>query len=334
MIQPKYDPKESLERIKLMMNYDSAKTLNENKKSVSILTEADDDSSGGLGNAGSYAAGLTTPKLYNAGKNVLGKLFTKGAAKTAAQTVAQTATEVGVPAATLNSMLGMGASAPAIASLTPELAGGAGASTGLISTIGASMASNPVGWVIGGVVATAFLGYWLYDSLHNGMPTADKVKKFFEGCQSQSKSLKPEKTQQELIAAADNIYKAIKDTTLGFLPGTDENLIKKTLASMSTPADLCGLKVQYDYRYGDIYEDLDGDIDGDDWKTYVWAPMANIIQKATEEVKEAIKPIENPTVPAAPDVIPPVNGNSEEDVDDNSEENVDQPNPSDIKNQL
>lgn len=34
MVQPKYSPQEALERIKLMMNYDSSKTLNENKKVI------------------------------------------------------------------------------------------------------------------------------------------------------------------------------------------------------------------------------------------------------------------------------------------------------------
>ena len=34
MVQPKYSPHEALERIKLMMNYDSSKTLNENKKII------------------------------------------------------------------------------------------------------------------------------------------------------------------------------------------------------------------------------------------------------------------------------------------------------------
>lgn len=34
MVQPKYSPEEALERIKLMMNYDSSKTLNENKKVI------------------------------------------------------------------------------------------------------------------------------------------------------------------------------------------------------------------------------------------------------------------------------------------------------------
>jgi hypothetical protein len=34
MVQPKYNPEEALQRIKLMMEYDSSKTLNENKKTI------------------------------------------------------------------------------------------------------------------------------------------------------------------------------------------------------------------------------------------------------------------------------------------------------------
>lgn len=36
MVQPKYSPEEALQRVKLMMKYDSSKTLNENKK---VITE-------------------------------------------------------------------------------------------------------------------------------------------------------------------------------------------------------------------------------------------------------------------------------------------------------
>jgi hypothetical protein len=35
MVQPKYSPEEALERVKLMMKYDTSKTLNENKKVIS-----------------------------------------------------------------------------------------------------------------------------------------------------------------------------------------------------------------------------------------------------------------------------------------------------------
>jgi hypothetical protein len=41
MVQPKYSPEESLERVKLMMKYDLSKTSKENKKVVSEQTKLD-----------------------------------------------------------------------------------------------------------------------------------------------------------------------------------------------------------------------------------------------------------------------------------------------------
>ena len=42
MVQPKYSPTEALNRIKLMMNYDSSKTLNENEQKIKSLIKEDD----------------------------------------------------------------------------------------------------------------------------------------------------------------------------------------------------------------------------------------------------------------------------------------------------
>jgi hypothetical protein len=41
MVQPKYSPEESLERVKLMMKYDLSKTSKENKKVVSEQPTSD-----------------------------------------------------------------------------------------------------------------------------------------------------------------------------------------------------------------------------------------------------------------------------------------------------
>jgi hypothetical protein len=41
MVQPKYSPEESLERVKLMMKYDLSKTSKEKKKVVSEQTKSD-----------------------------------------------------------------------------------------------------------------------------------------------------------------------------------------------------------------------------------------------------------------------------------------------------
>jgi len=39
MVQPKYSPEEALQRIKLMMEYDSSKTLTENKEKIQLINE-------------------------------------------------------------------------------------------------------------------------------------------------------------------------------------------------------------------------------------------------------------------------------------------------------
>ena len=63
MKQPKYNPQEALERIKLMMEYDSSKTLDENKKTISERYVAPTVAAGATGaalGAGAVAASTTT----------------------------------------------------------------------------------------------------------------------------------------------------------------------------------------------------------------------------------------------------------------------------------
>ena len=58
MVQPKYSPQEALEKIKLMMNYDSSKTLNENKKVIFEQPSPGGVAAGAAGAAtGALAAG-------------------------------------------------------------------------------------------------------------------------------------------------------------------------------------------------------------------------------------------------------------------------------------
>jgi hypothetical protein len=116
----------------------------------------------------------------------------------------------------------------------------------------------------------------MYDSINNGMPTAAKVQSFFNSCSSQK--VKPTTADSAIVSAAESINKAIEGL------GTDEDAIKSAISSMKNVGDLCALKTKYDSRFGDLYEDLDGDIDGTDWKTYVWAPMQTIIEKSISEV--------------------------------------------------
>jgi len=58
MVQPKYSPEEALQRIKLMMEYDSSRTLDENKKVISEQTPNQAlYAAGGALAGGAYAAG-------------------------------------------------------------------------------------------------------------------------------------------------------------------------------------------------------------------------------------------------------------------------------------
>jgi uncharacterized membrane protein YgcG len=75
MVQPKYSPEEALQRIKLMMEYDSSKTLDENKK---VISEQDTLSKTGIATAatagtaaaiagGAAAANVATTTALGAG---------------------------------------------------------------------------------------------------------------------------------------------------------------------------------------------------------------------------------------------------------------------------
>lgn len=68
MVQPKYNPKDALERVKLLMKYDSSKTLTENKEEVNESWSA---------TAAGWLAGAGLTKIL-AGSAALG-LFGKGA---------------------------------------------------------------------------------------------------------------------------------------------------------------------------------------------------------------------------------------------------------------
>jgi len=60
MVQPNYSPEEALQRIKLMMEYDSSKTLDENKKVISEQKTQIDEAFPTLAGAGAAALGFLT----------------------------------------------------------------------------------------------------------------------------------------------------------------------------------------------------------------------------------------------------------------------------------
>jgi hypothetical protein len=193
MVQPKYNPQEALERAKLLMKYDSSKTLTENKQQI------------------------------NEWIPILG------------------------------------------------------------------LAAATVKWIVGSS-AVAGLGYWINNSLQGG-DSFQKTKAFFQGCSKNIKGLKPLVSQSEYRMAADMIYNAI--TRPWYKGATDLDSIKSALLSMPTVADLCALNAWYAQKYGDLYDDLDSDIDGQDFVTYVWSAIADQIYDAQDDLNKVEEAIEN-----------------------------------------
>jgi hypothetical protein len=187
MIQPKYSPQEALERIKLMMEYDSSKTLDENKQTINEV-------------------------------------------------------------------------APLIAAI-PWLTAAVASKIGI------------------GALVTAGIGAWIYNT-QGGGDSFTKTKLFFAGCSKNMKDLKPTVSKSEYREAADSIYNAIEGI------GTDTNAIKAALNSMPTVSDLCALNSWYSTQYGDLYDDLDSDIDGTDFTKYVWSAIAPKIADAEDDLSK------------------------------------------------
>jgi len=195
MVHPKYSPEEALERVKLMMKYDTSKTLNENKESNKQLI----------------------------------KEF--------------------VPVV----IAGLKIAAP---------------------------------WVAGATVAAVTaVGTWIYN-IQGGGDSFSKTKTFFQGCSSLSANLKPTQDKSAHREAADSIYNAIQGL------GTDEDAIRGAISSMETVADLCAMHNYYNKTYGNLYDDLDNDIDGEDFRRYVWSAIAPIVEDAEEDLSKAEE--ENP----------------------------------------
>lgn len=123
------------------------------------------------------------------------------------------------------------------------------------------------------------IGAWIYNT-QGGGDSFSKTQSFFAGCSKNMKDLKPTVSKSEYRAAADSIYNAIEGI------GTDTNAIKAALNSMPTVSDLCALNSWYSTQYGDLYDDLDSDIDGTDFTKYVWSAIAPKIADAEDDLEK------------------------------------------------
>lgn len=128
---------------------------------------------------------------------------------------------------------------------------------------------------------------WISNLVSGSADAFTKTKGFFQGCNTEYVKLKPTQSSAEHAQAANAIYDAV--TRKGFLgigQDTDESAIKQALSSMTTVADLCAMAKKYTI-HGDLYEDLDGDLDGAEFRDVVWKNIAPQIMQAQEDLEKA-----------------------------------------------
>lgn len=143
--------------------------------------------------------------------------------------------------------------------------------------------------IIGGAVGLAVvpLVYWI---TRKDTGSAEKVKGLFRMCSTNPNLNKlPRKiSDKEIRDLADDIYDALNYSTLGFMAGTDEDKLYDTFRRISdgTSSDVCALYKRYTSTRGELYEDLDSDIDSPDEWEQIYRPMRNCVEDSLLELQK------------------------------------------------
>jgi hypothetical protein len=167
------------------------------------------------------------------------------------------------------------------------LATSAGLATGAIGTTAATVGFAIVGGAIG--LGLLPLVYW-FVTKDTG---ANKVKKMFEMCSSESSKIAklPRKLQDtDLRSITDEIEDAIVNDSYGFQGGTDEEKLFGAFKQLEsgTASDFCALVKYYNSKSdsGDLFDDLDSDIDAEsEWKQ-IYRPIRNCVEDSLLTIKE------------------------------------------------
>lgn len=188
--------------------------------------------------------------------------------------------------------LGVGAAALGAGTLAGGSVGTAamavGGALGAASGGGAALALGAA--VLGGAAALAVLplAYWY---IRKDTGAASSVKSLFQMCSTNASEISklPRKINDSTIRSlSDKINDAVNYETLGFMAGTDEESLFGAFNSLKdgTASDACALINQYNQYHGDLYEDLDGDIDSpDEWKK-IYRPLRDCIEDSLKGLVE------------------------------------------------
>jgi hypothetical protein len=242
---------DALKRVLLMMKYDAKKTLTENIEDIESVDEQ-----------------YTSPAVAGVGA---------GAAAGAGLGAAGLLGTAAVPL-------------PAIAGATAKAAA---LGTGLIGPVSATLGvgAATAGAVVGGAVGLAVLPlvYWLVTK-DTG---ANKVKKIFEMCSTDAAKIAklPRKLgETDLRSITDDIDDAINEKTWGFMAGTDEEKLFGAFKKLEsgTASDFCALVKYYNSHSdsGDLFDDLDSDIDAEDEWKQIYRPIRNCVEDSLKTIAD------------------------------------------------
>lgn len=136
-------------------------------------------------------------------------------------------------------------------------------------------------WGIGAGVA--LIGGSIGLTWWNGSTASSAVKQLFDGCRS-GEIGKPEMSKAQHADIASRINTAIEGV------GTDEDGLADALAEIKSVPDVCEVLKSYKSQgFGDMYDEIDGDIDGGEWEKYVRIPLSNAINYTKEKNEKAAK---------------------------------------------
>ena len=243
--------KDELIRAILLMKYDTKKTLTENQEKIKPLIKEDTPGAA----VGGTLVGAGTGAAIAGGAYAAG-LPTMGA-------LASTAT--GGAAMTIGTALGGATAASSLAIGMSVLGGAAG-------------------------LAIVPLVYWLITK-DNG---ANRVKSYFDFCSSSADKvakLKRKLSDGEIRDIADKINDAVNYSTWGFMAGTDEEGLFSAFKSVASgsASDVCALLQFYNRQYGDLWDDLDSDIDSESEWNQIYRPIRNCVEDSMKELEDVPK---------------------------------------------
>jgi hypothetical protein len=167
------------------------------------------------------------------------------------------------------------------------VAGTTGLAASVATTLGVGFTTGAA--IVGGAAAVAVLPlvYWLVTK-DNG---ADRVKKLIQMCSSES--VKISKLERKIDDStirnlSDKINDAVNYQTLGFMAGTDEDALFEAFNELKngTASDACALVNKYNQEYGDLWDDLDSDIDAESEWNQIYRPLRDCVEDSLKDVTD------------------------------------------------